>query len=46
MTPIYATSTYVQQSPGVHQGFECFRSHKTTRRALAAGIADLDGGGT
>ena len=46
MTPIYATSTYVQHSPGVHQGFECSRSHNTTRQALAAGIADLEGGGT
>ena len=46
MTPIYATSTYVQHSPGVHQGFECSRSPNTTRQALAAGIADLEGGGT
>ena len=46
MTPIYATSTYVQRSPGVPQGFECSRSHNTTRQALAAGIADLEGGGT
>jgi cystathionine gamma-lyase len=46
MTTIYATSTYVQHSPGVHQGFECSRSHNTTRQALAAGIADLEGGGT
>ena len=31
MTPIYATSTYVQSSPGVHHGFEYSRSHNLTR---------------
>lgn len=33
MTPIYQTSTYVQSSPGVHQGFEYTRSHNPTRFA-------------
>ena len=46
MTPIYATSTSVQQSPGVHQGLDYSRSHNPTRQALAAGIADLEGSGT
>ncbi|MCH2290658.1 MAG: PLP-dependent transferase, partial [SAR324 cluster bacterium] len=31
MTPIYATSTYVQESPGVHKGFEYSRTHNPTR---------------
>lgn len=44
MTPIYATSTYVQQSPGVHQGFEYSRSHNPTRFAWERAIADLEGG--
>lgn len=44
MTPIYATSTYVQQSPGVHQGFEYSRSHNPTRFAWERCIADLEGG--
>ena len=46
MMPIYATSTYVQESPGVHQGFEYSRSHNPTRQALEVCIADLEGGGT
>ena len=33
MTPIYATSTYVQESPGVHKGFEYSRTHNPTRFA-------------
>lgn len=44
MTPIYATSTYVQSSPGQHQGWEYSRSHNPTRRAWEDCIADLEGG--
>lgn len=44
MTPIYATSTYVQESPGVHKGFEYSRSQNPTRMALEACIADLESG--
>ena len=44
MTPIYATSTYVQQSPGVHQGYEYSRSHNPTRFAYERCIAALEGG--
>ena len=44
MTPIYATSTYVQQSPGVHQGFEYSRSHNPTRVAYERCVAALEGG--
>lgn len=44
MTPIYATSTYVQASPGVHQGFEYSRSHNPTRFAWERCIAALEGG--
>ncbi len=44
MPPIYATSTYVQQSPGVHQGYDYGRSHNPTRFALERCIADLEGG--
>ncbi len=44
MVPIYATSTYVQSSPGVHQGFEYSRSHNPTRFAWERCIADLEGG--
>lgn len=44
MTPIYATSTYVQQSPGVHKGYEYARSQNPTRSALEACVADLEGG--
>ena len=44
MTPIYATSTYVQQSPGNHQGWEYSRSHNPTRSAYEACIADLESG--
>ena len=44
MTPIYATSTYVQQSPGVHKGFDYARSHNPTRFAYERCIADLEGG--
>ncbi|MBQ1543693.1 MAG: cystathionine gamma-synthase [Caulobacteraceae bacterium] len=44
MTPIYATSTYAQQSPGVHKGFEYARSQNPTRFAFERCIADLEGG--
>lgn len=44
MTPIYATSTYVQQSPGVHQGFEYSRSQNPTRQAYERCVADLESG--
>ena len=46
MTPIYASSTYVQQSPGVHQGYEYSRSHNPTRKALEDCIAALENGST
>jgi cystathionine gamma-lyase len=44
MPPIYATSTYVQKSPGVHQGFEYSRTRNPTRDALQAAVANLEGG--
>ncbi|MBS0381181.1 MAG: PLP-dependent transferase [Proteobacteria bacterium] len=44
MTPIFQTSTYVQQSPGVHKGFEYSRTHNPTRFAYERCIADLEGG--
>ncbi|HRX71296.1 MAG: PLP-dependent transferase [Candidatus Competibacteraceae bacterium] len=44
VTPIYATSTYVQSSPGVHQGFEYSRSQNPTRFAYERCLADLEGG--
>ncbi len=44
MTPIYATSTYVQESPGVHQGYEYSRTANPTRHAYEACIADLESG--
>jgi len=44
MVPIYATSTYVQESPGVHQGFEYSRSHNPTRFAYERCVAALEGG--
>jgi cystathionine gamma-lyase len=44
MTPIYATSTYVQSSPGVHKGFEYSRSQNPTRFAFERCVADLEGG--
>src|SRR3954470_2987712 len=44
MTPIYATSTYVQQSPGVHKGFEYSRSQNPTRFAYERCVAALEGG--
>jgi len=44
MPPIYATSTYAQSSPGVHQGFEYSRSHNPTRFAYERCVASLEGG--
>jgi cystathionine gamma-lyase len=44
MMPIYATSTYVQESPGVHKGYEYSRTHNPTRKAYEACIADLESG--
>ena len=44
MTPIYATSTFKQSSPGVHQGYEYARTHNPTRTALEACMADLEEG--
>jgi cystathionine gamma-lyase len=44
MVPIYATSTYVQKSPGVHQGYEYSRSQNPTRMAYERCVADLEGG--
>ena len=44
MTPIYASSTYVQKSPGDHQGWEYSRSHNPTRSAYEQCIADLESG--
>ena len=44
MTPIYATSTYAQSSPGVHQGFEYSRTHNPTRFAYERCVAALEGG--
>ena len=44
MTPIYATSTYAQTSPGVHKGFEYARSQNPTRFAFERCIADLESG--
>ncbi len=44
MTPIYATSTYVQESPGVHKGYEYSRSGNPTRQALEDCMADLENG--
>jgi cystathionine gamma-lyase len=44
MTPIYATSTYVQRSPGEHKGWEYSRSHNPTRDAYEKCIADLESG--
>jgi len=44
MVPIYATSTYAQSSPGVHQGFEYSRSQNPTRFAYERAVAALEGG--
>src|SRR3954467_12045668 len=44
MMPIYATSTFVQESPGVHKGYEYARSQNPTRMAFERCVADLEGG--
>src|SRR2546430_12889897 len=44
MTPIYATSTYVQESPGKHKGYDYSRSINPTRLAYERCIADLESG--
>lgn len=44
MVPIYQTSTYVQDSPGVHKGYEYARSQNPTRNAYEACVADLESG--
>ena len=44
MTPIYATSTYVQTSPGVHKGYDYARKANPTRAALESCVADLESG--
>jgi cystathionine gamma-lyase len=44
MTPVYFTSTYAQDAPGVHKGFEYSRTHNLTRFALEANLASLEGG--
>ena len=42
MTPIFQTSTYVQDGPGVHKGFEYSRTHNPTRDAIEANLAALE----
>src|ERR1700704_4128371 len=44
MTPIYATSTYVQESPGKHKGYDYARSINPTRLAYERCVADLESG--
>ena len=44
MTPIYQTSTYVQEGPGGHKGYEYSRTQNPTRHALEANLAALEGG--
>ncbi|MCE7042156.1 cystathionine gamma-synthase [Dyadobacter sp. CY312] len=44
MTPIYQTSTYVQESPGKHKGYEYSRTHNPTRTALQNALSALENG--
>lgn len=44
MTPIYASSTFVQSSPGIHKGYEYSRSANPTRTALENCMAELENG--
>ncbi len=44
MTPIYQTSTYVQEELGVHKGYEYARTHNPTREAWERCVAALEGG--
>src|SRR4029079_2395513 len=43
MTPVYFTSTYAQEAPGVHKGYEYSPTDKHTRFALEANLASLEG---
>lgn len=43
MTPVYLTSTYVQESPGVHKGYEYSRTSNPTRKAYETCLASLEG---
>ena len=44
MTPVYLSSTYVQESPGVHKGFDYARTRNPTRDAVQAALANLENG--
>src|SRR5262245_29791189 len=44
VVPIYATSTYTQEAPGKHKGYEYSRSGNPTRAALETCLAALEGG--
>ena len=44
MTPIYQTSTYAQDGPGVHKGFEYARTQNPTRKVLEENLAALENG--
>jgi len=44
ITPIYATSTFAQEAPGVHKGFDYGRSHNPTRFAYETAVANLENG--
>ncbi|MAF90346.1 MAG: cystathionine gamma-synthase [Bdellovibrionota bacterium] len=44
MTPVYLSSTYVQESPGVHKGYEYSRTSNPTRKAYEDCVASLEGG--
>ncbi|NNE56407.1 MAG: cystathionine gamma-synthase, partial [Flavobacteriales bacterium] len=44
MTPIYQTSTYVQDGPGQHKGYEYSRTQNPTRHALELNLAELENG--
>ncbi len=44
MTPIFQTSTYVQQAPGKHKGFDYSRTSNPTRKVLEENLAALEGG--
>ena len=44
MTPIFQTSTYVQEAVGVHKGWEYSRSHNPTRAALEGALAEIESG--
>ncbi|MFC0446043.1 cystathionine gamma-synthase [Pseudidiomarina halophila] len=44
MPPIFTSSTYIQESPGVHKGFEYSRSHNPTRFAWERAVASLENG--